>query len=88
MAQPIFRTLELVCVCLLGLVTLTAAERSVTGIFRGNSNDALLAFATAHAEEPFSGKETVIVILTERDTGVNSILKSWPPLASSAASLL
>jgi hypothetical protein len=59
----------LACVCLLGLVTLTAAERSVTGIFRGNGNDAYLAFATAHAEEPFSGKETVIVILTERDTG-------------------
>lgn len=51
-------------------VTLSAANlfAEVSGVFKGNGKDAKIAFVTAKKGEPFSGKETVVVVLTEKDT--------------------
>jgi hypothetical protein len=49
----------------------TAADQPVTGTFMGNGKDGKLAFAIAKKSEPFNGKETVEVTLTEKDTGGN-----------------
>jgi hypothetical protein len=49
----------------------SAADPAVTGTFMGNGKDGKLAFALAKKSEPFSGKETVEVTLTEKDTGGN-----------------
>ena len=47
------------------------ADESVTGTFKGNGKDAKLAYAYARPGEPFSGEETVMVVLTEEDPGNN-----------------
>lgn len=53
-----------------GLVLLPTrgfAADTVTGRFVGNGKDAKLAFASAWPRDPFSGKETIIIVLTEKD---------------------
>ena len=51
---------------------LWAADGAVTGTFMGNGKDAKLAYAVAKKGEPFSGKETMEITLTEKDTGGNT----------------
>jgi hypothetical protein len=70
MIKSLSRTLNLAALCasLTVATNLHAAEQSVTGIFRGNGKDAKLAYAVARPGEPFSGEETIIVVLTEKDT--------------------
>ena len=53
----------------IGLVSpsVFADSPSVTGTFMGNGKPAKLAYATALPGEPFSGKDTVVVVLTEKD---------------------
>jgi len=48
--------------------TLHAAEPAVTGTFRSNGKEARIAFVTAKKGEPISGKQTIVVVLTEKDT--------------------
>jgi len=50
---------------------LSMAEQAVTGTFEGNGKEAKLAYAYARPGEPFSGEETVMVVLTEKDPGNN-----------------
>lgn len=53
-----------------GLVLLPTrgfAADTVTGRFVGNGKDAKLAFASAWPRDPFSGKETIVIVLTEKD---------------------
>lgn len=53
-----------------GLVLLPArgfAADTVSGRFLGNGKEAKLAFASAWPRDPFSGKETIIIVLTEKD---------------------
>jgi hypothetical protein len=45
------------------------AADSVQGSYKANGKDAGLAYAFAYAGEPFSGKPTVELILSEKDTG-------------------
>jgi hypothetical protein len=40
---------------------------SVTGIFKGNSKDAKLAYVSAHWREPFSDKPSMVLVFTEKD---------------------
>jgi hypothetical protein len=49
-----------------------SAEFAVTGTFMGNGKNAKLAYVTAHPGEPFSGKETIVVVLTEKDPGTEA----------------
>ena len=51
--------------------TLHAADPAVTGTFRSNGKDAKIAFATAKKGEPISGKQTIDVVLTEKDTAAD-----------------
>src|SRR5436305_2507500 len=48
--------------------TLQAADPAVTGTFRSNGKDAKIAFVTAKKGEPISGKQTIVLVLTEKDT--------------------
>jgi hypothetical protein len=48
--------------------TLQAADPAVTGTFRSNGKDAKIAFVMAKKGEPLSGKQTIVVVLTEKDT--------------------
>jgi hypothetical protein len=53
-----------------GLVLLPTrgfAADSVSGRFVGNGKEAKLAFASAWPRDPFSGKETIVIVLTEKD---------------------
>ena len=43
------------------------AADSVSGRFVCNGKEAKLAFASAWPRDPFSGKETIVVVLTEKD---------------------
>jgi hypothetical protein len=43
------------------------AADTVSGRFAGNGKDAKLAFASAWPRDPFSGKETIVIVLTEKD---------------------
>ncbi len=45
------------------------ADQVVTGTFKGNGKEAKLSYALALPGEPFSGEETVMVVLTEKDPG-------------------
>lgn len=47
------------------------AEQPVSGTFKGNGKEAKLSYAVARPGEPFSGEETVMVVLTEKDPGDN-----------------
>lgn len=70
MKHTLTRTLALTALLMAASVA-TAADPAVTGTFMGNGKDGKLAFAIAKKSEPFSGKETVEVTLTEKDTGGN-----------------
>jgi hypothetical protein len=53
-----------------GLVLLPTrgfAADTVSGRFVGNGKEAKLAFASAWVGDPFSGKETVVIVLSEKD---------------------
>lgn len=60
-------TIVLTLVTILFGGSLKATDSSVTGSFKGNGQDAKLAFATARKGDPFSGKATTEVILSEKD---------------------
>ena len=40
---------------------------SVTGVFKGNSKDAKLAYVSAHWREPFGDKPSIVLVFTEKD---------------------
>jgi len=40
---------------------------TVTGIFKGNSKDAKLAYVSAHWREPFGDKPSIVLVFTEKD---------------------
>jgi hypothetical protein len=40
---------------------------SVTGTFKGNGEDAKLAYVSAHWGEPFAGKPGIVLLVTEKD---------------------
>jgi hypothetical protein len=40
---------------------------SVTGVFKGNGKEAKLAYVSAHWQEPFSGKNGIALVFTEKD---------------------
>src|SRR5215211_5290479 len=40
---------------------------SVTGVFKGNGNDAKLAYVSAHWREPFGDKPSIVLVFTEKD---------------------
>ena len=40
---------------------------TVTGVFKGNGKEAKLAYVSAHWREPFSGKQGMVLVLTEKD---------------------
>jgi hypothetical protein len=40
---------------------------TVTGIFRGNGKEAKFAYVSAHWQEPFSGKNGIALVFTEKD---------------------
>lgn len=44
-----------------------APKGTVAGKFLGNGKEAKLAFASAHAREPFSDKEAITLVFTEKD---------------------
>ncbi len=53
-----------------GLVLLPArgfAADTVSGRFVGNGKEAKLGFISAWPRDPFSGKETIVIVLTEKD---------------------
>lgn len=53
-----------------GLIVLSRgahAADSVSGRFVANGKEAKLSFASAWPRDPFSGKETIVVVLTEKD---------------------
>ena len=56
-----------VVLCLLGMASPLRAEPGVTGTFTGDGKPAKLAFVSASKGEPFSGKDTVKVVLSEKD---------------------
>lgn len=68
MTRKLFRIFT---VAAFGLFISIPAFAQVTGSFKGNGKDAKLAFAKAQKYEPFSGEETVMVVLTEKDTGAD-----------------
>ncbi len=40
---------------------------AVTGVFKGNGNDAKLAYVSAHWGEPFNDKAGIVLVFTEKD---------------------
>lgn len=52
-------------------LTAGAVDAPVSGTYKANGKDAKLAFAVAKKGDPFSGKETIVVVLTEKDTAGN-----------------
>lgn len=42
-------------------------KKPVSGLFKGNGQEAKLAFASAHKGEPLSDKPTIVLIFTEKD---------------------
>jgi len=40
---------------------------TVTGVFKGNSKDAKLAYVSAHWREPFGDKPSIVLVFTEKD---------------------
>ncbi|HSA60171.1 MAG TPA: hypothetical protein VLJ37_10855 [bacterium] len=70
MRKTLSRTLALAAFLIAASVA-CAADPAVSGTFMGNGKDGKLAFAIAKKSDPFGGKETVEVTLTEKDTGGN-----------------
>lgn len=61
-----------------GLVLLPAqgfAADSVSGRYVGNGKEAKLGFISAWPRDPFSGKETIVIVLTEKDHAASK--KPW-----------
>jgi hypothetical protein len=56
---------------LLGVCISTSGFAQVSGSLKGNGVEGKLAFAKAVKGEPFSGEETVKVVLTEKDAGAD-----------------
>ena len=58
------------CCCLIvtATVLVAAAAPSVSGLYRGNSKDARLAYVIAVAHEDFNGQPAVTLVFTEQDT--------------------
>lgn len=52
---------------LLALPTRSFAADTVSGRFVGNGKEVKLAFVSAWPRDPFSGKETIVIVLTEKD---------------------
>jgi hypothetical protein len=71
MKKTFVRLVTLGAGLILTSAALQAADAPVTGTFKGNGKDAKLAFAMAKKGDPFSGKETLVVVLTEKDTAGN-----------------
>jgi hypothetical protein len=46
---------------------LWASNSEVTGVFKGDGKPAKLAFVSAHKGEPLAGKETIVLVFTEKD---------------------
>jgi len=42
-------------------------KSSVTGVFKGNSKEAKLAYVSAHWREPFGDKPSMVLVFTEKD---------------------
>ena len=40
---------------------------TVTGMFKGNGNEAKIAYVSAYWDEPFSGKQSIVLVFTEKD---------------------
>ena len=61
-----------------GLVLLPVrgfAADSASGRFVGNGKEVKLAFASAWPRDPFSGKDTIVVVVTEKDHAASK--KPW-----------
>ena len=61
-----------------GLVLMPArsfAADTASGRFVGNGKEAKLAFISAWPRDPFSGKETIVIVLTEKDHAASK--KPW-----------
>jgi hypothetical protein len=40
---------------------------TVTGMFKGNGKEAKIAYVSAYWDEPFSGKQSIVLVFTEKD---------------------
>jgi hypothetical protein len=40
---------------------------TVTGLFKGNGKEAKIAYVSAYWDEPFSGKQSIVLVFTEKD---------------------
>ena len=56
-----------VVVALLSAAQLQAADSEVSGVFKGNDQPAKLIFVSAHKGTAFAGKDTIKLVLTEKD---------------------
>lgn len=62
----------------IGLVVVSRSAQAadtVSGRFVGNGKEAKLAFVSAWPRDPFSGKETIVIVLTEKDHAASK--KPW-----------
>jgi hypothetical protein len=62
----------------IGLVVVSRSAQAadtVSGRFVGNGKEVKLAFISAWPRDPFSGKETIVVVLTEKDHAASK--KPW-----------
>lgn len=66
MSKTYFRALFWVALVIFPLSTVQAAGK-VEGKFMGNGKDGKLTHAMANKGEPFDGKETTVIILSEKD---------------------
>ena len=56
-----------IVVAFLSARQLDAADSEVNGVFKGNDQSAKLVFVSAYKGTPVSGKETIKLVLTEKD---------------------
>src|SRR6266550_1863528 len=63
--------LSAVAVALVSAAQLRAADSEVSGIFKGNDQPAKLMFVSAHKGTPVAGKDTIKLVLTEKDHAKN-----------------
>jgi hypothetical protein len=49
------------------LASVRAAGSEIKGTFTGDGKPAKLAYVSAHKGEPFSGKDTIVLVFTEKD---------------------
>lgn len=62
----------------IGLVVVSRSAQAAdtaSGRFVGNGKEAKLAFVSAWPRDPFSGKETIVIVLTEKDHAASK--KPW-----------